>query len=221
MAKKGLDAEAAGSPNALNDEQLVLMAILTAIMRGTEVFIVTRDSDVLEQYFKALCLMKENYRAMHVAKLYAASPYTMPFREVPIVNDGVHIPEFSGTSFLQFETTDVDFNPLPARFNFVNVYCLLLGGKPPDMRVTYSCFCAEKEMAEMLEVKARTGGLNTDKLDGRNCTIRTVPMTPENHRVIVSIGQETILPFGNLGSFHINDLNNTLVQNEQFTHLSF
>ncbi len=30
-----------------------------------------------------------------------------------------------------------------------------------------------------------------------------------------------ILPFGNLGSFHINDLNNTLVQSEQFTHLSY
>ncbi len=67
MAKKGV-AEA-DSPNVLNDEQLVLMAILTAIIRGTEVFIVTRDNDLLEQYYKALILMKEHYRAMHFGEL--------------------------------------------------------------------------------------------------------------------------------------------------------
>jgi hypothetical protein len=184
IARKGL--EAANSPNMLTDEQLVVMAILTAIVRGTEVFIITRDADVLEQYFKVLSLMKEHYRAMHVAERYAANPHSMPFREVSIHSDGVSIPEFSGNSVLQFETTDVEFNPLPAGFNFVNIYCLVLGGRASHMRVTFSCFCAEKEMAQMLKVKARTGGLNTEKLDGRNCTIRTEPLTPENHRVTVS-----------------------------------
>jgi len=72
IAKKGL--EAADSPNKLTDEHFVVMAILTAIMRGTEVLILTRDPDVLEQYVKLLCLMKEHYRAMLVAERYAASP---------------------------------------------------------------------------------------------------------------------------------------------------
>jgi hypothetical protein len=176
---------------------------------------------VLEQYFKVLSLMKEHYRAMHVAERYAANPHSMPFREVSIHSDGVSIPEFSGNSVLQFETTDVEFNPLPAGFNFVNIYCLVLGGRASHMRVTFSCFCAEKEMAQMLKVKARTGGLNTEKLDGRNCTIRTEPLTPENHRVTVSIGKETILPFAKLGNFGMNDLNNTLFENEEHTLLSF
>ena len=91
IAKKGL--EAANSPNKLTDEHLVVMAVLTAIMRGTEVFIVTRDPDVLEQYYKLLCLMKEHYRAMLVAERYAASPESMPFREVPIESDGVAPPK--------------------------------------------------------------------------------------------------------------------------------
>jgi hypothetical protein len=117
IAKKGL--EEANSATRLTDEQLVVMAVLTGIMRGSEVFIITRDTDLLEQYVKITLLVKEHYRAMLVADRYAANPDTLPFREVPIVNDGVHIPPFSGSSVLQLETTDLEFNPLPEEFHFV------------------------------------------------------------------------------------------------------
>jgi hypothetical protein len=218
IAKKGL--EAAESPNKLTDEQLVVMAVLTAIMSGSEVFIVTRDADVLEQYFKVLCHMKEHYRAMLVADLYAANASAIAFRKVAIPSDGVQIMQFSGSSFLELVTTDVEFNPLAPKFHSVNVYCLLLGGEPQGMKVTFCCFCAETEMAQMLRVKVVTGGLNTDKLDGRNCTIHTAPLTRENHRVVVSIGKETTLPFGNLGNFGITDFTNTLFENELHSVLS-
>ncbi len=218
MAKKGVDG--VDSPNILTDEKLVLMAIITAITRGQEVFIITRDTDVLEQYYKALNLMKEHYRAMCVGERYAANPQAIPFREVPLFNDSVHIPEFEGDSILQLETTDLEFNPLPRTFRFVNVYCLVLGGGPSDFKVSYCCFCAEREMAQMLKIKVATGGLSTDKLGGRNCTIRTAPLLPGNHRVIVSIGKERIVKFAG-GNFGVNDLNNALFQNEQKTDLSY
>lgn len=217
IAKKGLGAS---SPNKLTDEQLVVMAVMTAILRGTEVIIVTRDADLLEQYFKVVCLMKEHYRAMLVADRFAATPEAMPFKEVPVHNDGVHIPPFYGTSVLRLETTDVEFNPLPPVFHFVSVYCLLLDGGPEKMKVTFSSFCAETEMAQMLRVKAITGGLSTDKFDGRNCTINTAPSTRENHRIIVSIGKETVLPFGSFGSVGVDDFTNTLFENELQTHVS-
>jgi hypothetical protein len=217
MAKKGVDG--ADSPNVLTDEQLVLMAIITAITRGQEVFIITRDTDVLEQYYKALNLMKEHYRAMCVGERYAANPKAMPFRQVPLFSDGGHLPEFEGDSILQLETTDLEFNPLPRTFSFVNVYCLVLGGGPCDFKVSYCCFCAEREMAQMLKIKVAADGLSTDKLGGRNCTIRTAPLLPENHRVIVSIGKERIVKFAG-GNFGVNDLNNALFQNEQKTNLS-
>ncbi len=102
----------------------------------------------------------------------------------------------------------------------MNVYCLVLGGRQSDMKVTFCCFCAEKEIAQMLRIKTETGGLNTDKLNGRNCTIRTAPLTPTNHRVVVSIGYERIIQFAG-GSFRANDLNNTLFENEQQTTLYY
>jgi hypothetical protein len=218
LARKGLE-EVAKSAYRLADEQLVVLAAMTAIMRGKEVFIVTRDPDVLEQYYKVINLMKEHYRAMLVADRYAANPSSMPFREVPVERDGVRVPEFSSSSILQLETTDAEFNPLPAKFHFVVIYCLLLGGEPAKMKVTYCSFCAETEMAQMLRVKASTGGLSTNKFDGRNCTISTAPLTPENHRVVVSIGKETVVPFGNYGSFGFDDFYNTLFENERTTRI--
>ena len=219
IAKKGQNA--ANSPNKFVDEELVVMAASTAILKGRETFIISRDPDVLEQYFKVLCLMKEHYRAMLVAEKYAANPEAMPFRELPIKNDGKEPQRFSGSSFLQFETTDVEFNPLPAKFHFVNVYCFLLGGDLPKMKATYCCFCAETEMAEMLRVKTASEGLSTDKLGGRNCAIHTVPLSPETCKVVVSIGMDTIVPPGKADGFRLDDFLNTVCENELHTHLSY
>ena len=215
LARKGI--EAANSPNKLTDEELVVMAVLTAILRGVEVFIMTRDPDVLEQYFKVLCLMKEHYRAMLAAAQYAANPGSMAFREVAVENDGLHPPEFASSPVLRFEATDSDFNPLPPKFNFTNIYCILLGGDSSVMKVSLSAFCAETEMAQMLRIKASTAGLNTDKFDGRNCIIRTAPLAPEQHQVTVLIGRETMIPFGPFGKVGLNDFNNTLFCNEAQT----
>jgi hypothetical protein len=219
IAKKGM--EAMDSPNWWTDQQLALIAIITAIARGAETFVITHDPDVLEHYFKALCHIKEHYRGMLVAKRFAETPSEIPFREVPNKSDGRHVQEFCSDPILQYETTDKEFNPLPANFHPVNIYCLLLGGKPPKMRVTFSCFCAETEMEELLRIKTRTNGLNTDRLEGRNCSIRTTPLLPDNHRVTVSIGMDTIIRFGPIGNFRFGDFNNTLFENEQVTELIY
>lgn len=219
IARKGLAD--VNSPNRLTDEHLVVSAVLTAILRGSEVFIVTRDPDVLEQYVKLLVLMKEHYRAMLAAECYASNPATMAFREVPVQNDGVHVPTFTGNSFLEFETTDAEFNPLPRKFQFVNIYCMLLGGEATSMKVTFCTFCAETEMARVLKVKASTNGLSTDKFNGRNCIIRTAPLMPDNHRVIVSIGKEMEVPFHGMGNIGVDDFHNALTANELTTRLHF
>jgi hypothetical protein len=216
LARKGLAG--ANSPNRLTDEHLVITAVLTAILRGSEVIIVTRDPDVLEQYYKLLCLMKEHYRAMLAAERYASNPATMHFREVPVENDGVHVPAFTGSSILQFETTDVEFNPLLPKFKFVNIYCILLGGEPAQMKVTSCTVCAETEMARVLKVKTSTNGLSTDKFNGRTCIIHAAPLTNDNHSVIVSIGKETTLPFGAMGRIGVDDFHNALHCNELRTN---
>ena len=219
LAQKGIAA--AGSPNALTDENLVVIAALTAIMRGTEVFIVTRDTDVFEQHFKLMCLIKEHYRAMCAAELYAANPASLPFERVAVINDGVHVPEFTDEYVMRLVTTDKEFNPLPGTFHCVNIYCVLLGGDTTTLKVSWCTFCAETEMIDMLRIKAATGGLSTDKFGGQNCTIRTEPFAPDNHRVIVSIGNEPTRQFGPLGKYRLSDVTNVLFENERHTQVSY
>jgi hypothetical protein len=219
MAQKGI--EAASSPNKLTDEELVVLAVLTAILKGSEVFILTRDQDVLEQYYKLLSHVNEHYRAMLVAEKYASDPNAMDFREVSLTVDEPQITPFEGPSILQFQTTDADFNPLPAEFHFVNIYCLLLGGESPNMKVSFANFCAEMEIARVLRVKAATDGLNTDQLDGKNCKIQTSRLTPQNHRVIVTIGKERTRTLGNGFKVGLSDLYNTLSSNEEHTNVFY
>ena len=210
LARKGIEAQT--SPNKLTDEHLVVTAALTAIMSGSEVVILTRDPDVLEQYAKLCTLMKEHYRAALAAELYAENPAAFAFNEVPLADDSMR-PRFSGESVLRLEASDIEFNPLPRNFHFVCIYCLLLGGEPGNMKVTVSSFCAETEMAHALRMKASTGGLTTDKFDGRNCIILTEHLTPERQKVIVLIGEERKACFGSF-SLGVDDVHNTLTPNE-------
>lgn len=215
LARKGLSVE--DPSNALTDEKLILAAVLTAILRGTETFVVTRDPDLLEQFHKALCLMKEHYRSMLAAEKYANDNSSMEFREVPIEEDGL----FTGSSYLRFETTDVEFNPLRPHFHFVNIYCVLLGGEASDLKLTSCVFCAETEMSAVLKMKAATGGLSTDKFGGRNCLIHTSALQPDRHKVVVSIGNERRVRFGPVRSIGLDDVTNALTCNELSTSLRY
>jgi hypothetical protein len=210
LAKKGLEAR--NSPNRLTDEQLVVTAMLTAILKGSEVVIVTRDADVLEQYAKLCTLMKEHYRATLVAERYAANPAAYAFKKVPLFHESLRA-RFSGDSVLEFETTDTNFNPLPRKFHFVMIYCLLIGGEPDNMKVTVSSFCAETEMAQSLRLKATTNGLTTDKFGGKNCIILTEHLTPDTQKVLVLIGNERKAKFGDFTP-GVDDVHNTLIPNE-------
>jgi hypothetical protein len=84
---------------------------------------------------------------MLVAERYAANTNAMPFREVPVQSDGKHVSAFSGSSVLELETTDLEFNPLSASFHFVIIYCFLLAGEGTQLKLTSCSFSAETEMA--------------------------------------------------------------------------
>jgi hypothetical protein len=219
MALKGIEANS--SPNKLADEELVVLAVLTAILRGSEVFILTRDQDVLEQYFKLTCHVKEHYRAMLVAEKYANDPGAMDFREVHPTSDELQTSPFEGPSILRLRTTDADFNPLGPKYHFVNIYCILFGGEAPNLKATFANFGAETEIAQTLRIKASTGGLSTDRLGGRNCIIETSSLAPHKHGVIVTIGKEKMVTMGDGVQFIYSDLHNTLYSNEQHTKVSY
>jgi hypothetical protein len=216
LAKKGLDSK--GLPNAFNDEQTVVMAVLTAILEGRETYIVTTDTDVPEQFIKLYTLIKEHYRAMLAAERYD-DPSQMGFKEVSLADQPAHNHGWNAAAILELRLPESEFDVLPRRFQSVVVHCILLGRGEKTPTFSYCWFAMDTDAARVLQIKAATRGRSTDRFGDRNLTIRTGPLYAQEHEVIVSIGQEKQFPFGGWGKFGADDFNNVLNCCEEVTRV--
>ena len=159
----GSGANAKVKSHKFNDEALVIMSIVEAICSGKETAVLTRDEDVYEQFYKALWLIDTHYRSMLLADQFATNPEAYPIA-------GRHVDTerkaFEGEVILIRKPSARLMEIVPREYNPVLVHCFFIGDK-----IAHSSFMAEQQMKRMLGVKARTGGLSTDRLDSRNCHI--------------------------------------------------
>lgn len=167
LANDGVKAEAKNSPHIYNDEDLVTRAVLHGIATGNEVTILTTDRGIQEQFYKLVYLIDTNYRSMLIAKKYVEQP-----RNFPASQEEPDLMSFFGlTDCTQIKTSN-DFTRivLPENYEFVMLACQRFGKiEPVDARFWSMAFCAEREMLEVIKIKGKTDGLNTDLLGGRNC----------------------------------------------------
>ena len=154
------------------DEELTVMAALSALLSGNEVTVLTRDHDVQEQFYKLLFLIEIQYWSMLLANRYASDPSA--FSTIPIPkNNSDPQQRFSGDNDLIFAPILDSKNGwrglLPEPRRDVLVQCLWFAGGPSQMTFCPLSFNADLDMVKLLDIKSRTCGLNTDKLEGRNC----------------------------------------------------
>jgi hypothetical protein len=161
-----------GRATAYTDEALVVLAAMHAIQTGQQTVILTRDEDVMEQFYKLRWFLDTHYRGMLTADVYAREFSTFTTHKLADVGD-VITDAFEIEGGLLFERTDEFLQRvLPARSTFVAMHCWLLR---EDER-TQMIFGAEREMERLLFVKGKTGGLNTNLLNERNCHIWLAPL---------------------------------------------
>ena len=160
--------------NSLADEELVVTAALTAIATGRETIILTRDTDVFEQYVKLMHMLSADYACYRYAEAHYHNPEGCPLF-------GLDIPQERAASF-GLRGKELHQVILPARemdrlwpesFTPVHAYCVLVGNHCLDPRVSIGAFCLETEMTWMLDAKGRTGGKNTERFPGRNMVVGT------------------------------------------------
>lgn len=174
MAKKAMADY--GKPNLLADEELVAWAILYAIATGRETTILTRDSDVMEQFYKAIYLLDTHYRGMLIADHYSLHPWTFEHRTLSDEERRWMSMAFRGDDDTLIRLPrDYESTLLPPTVLSVMVYCWLFRGRPPEIHIDGLTFGAETAMARLLDVKAITRGLNTNLLQGRNCHVCVAP----------------------------------------------
>jgi len=145
------------------DESLVYETIANGVRTGRPTLLLTRDRDLLEQFYKLCWLLDTHYRAMLIADAFVEQPDLFAQLAPPKISQWGEI--FDATNSLLWATPDTRMNDfLPPKPHFVAVECWVLGRTAFERLV----FGAETEMADLLNVKGRTYGLVSEGLEGRN-----------------------------------------------------
>jgi hypothetical protein len=167
LGRKGLTRHP-GAPAGADDE-VVYLATAYALVTGKTTMILTKDEDLQEQFYKLIWLLDTHYRATLLADYYAAAPWS--FEHLGSAPDHPWVRGRFESLVLVRKPVAVDRRVLGREFHFVPVMCLLLGRQLAELT-----FGAETEMQRVLEVKAATGGLNTEKLSGLNLHFWLAPL---------------------------------------------
>ena len=212
LAKKGLDDNS--KPNFATDEQLVVAATFQAILSGREATILTFDGDLLEQFYKCISIIDTSYRSMLAADSIRETPENVLQFSIP----------HQGVFHLLFRTNGIEAMELPhgflewvlpTNYSFVNVHCWRFAHSTDRLKIAALNFCAEKEIAKLLDIKGRSVGTNTELLGGKNLHIMLAPPFPNGLGGKAIIGEDRLIPFGH-SAFPMIDLNYVLMEVEHF-----
>lgn len=144
------------------DESLVYFAFEHALRTGRPTVVLTKDEDVLEQFYKLWWLIDIHYRASLIADYYANNRFSFPLHAFPHFKNAQEIFDLRNAVLAELGPQRmVSF--LPRNFTFVSIECWLI--RKEMMRMTLG---AETQMYRVLRIKGATGGLVSDKLEGRN-----------------------------------------------------
>lgn len=150
------------------DEELVVWAVVSAVLSGRETVILTRDTDVMEQFYKMVYLLDTHYRSCLIA--HAVSLFPSKFTDVVFEK---RLPPLEmmqpNQAVVKSMPYRFDDRVLPHDHTPVSVQCWLFGGDPLRLSLASLSFLAEREMKCVINAKGCTNGMNTYRLNGKNC----------------------------------------------------
>ncbi len=169
-----------GKPVLCTDEHLVYHAISYALETGQPTAILSGDNDVASYFRHTIEMMLNHYRAMVIVNRYADDPASFTVAPIPA--------EAAGGYFMPADDVQsIDLGHLrgypepPGESKPVAISCMTV----TPHHVSELIFNAETGMHRVIRVKGETGGLNTNRLDGRNLYAWPALIgVPDRHGVI-------------------------------------
>lgn len=181
--------------NFLADEELVVSAVLTAILTGETTAILTRDTDVFEQFTKLFELLTNDYACYRFGIVRHFSPKGVPMFPLSI-SPGAEEPHgFLGTEVehVVLPRHEVERLP-PSTHTPVHCFCVLVGNTCDDPKISIVGVCLEREMDALLEVKSKATGRNTEYFGNKN-VIAGVHVQPDRNGILFTLGEELIIDY--------------------------
>jgi hypothetical protein len=201
-------------------ETLVYLAMKTGIETGREIVILSKDEEVLEQFYKLQWLLDTHYRVMLLADAYAAEPSRFVTHPMPTSSDPRLKDAFIGDNDVLVERplrliSGPHAPILPTYCRSVTVHCWIAGE-----RLTRMVFCAEREMERLLHTKAATGGLNKYKFGEKNLHLWLAPLNiPKTLRECAAIVRDRRTKSASgLTEMPLFDANQAIYTGERFMH---
>jgi hypothetical protein len=216
IARKGWEGR--GKANLFADEELVISAVLTAIMRGTEVVILTRDNDLAFQVIELMSTIGAQYETMCAAAYFADNmeEHKHRFANPLRAPEGVNHP-FAGKSGIAFTFSSDSFPPLPPFIPAV-VHCLVFSGATKDQKLFSVTYCGETGMRKLLDVKKTTQGKNTDRFGDKNAYLTRDPIDPVKRQCFILCEENYVHRHG-LTISTIDIIQASLVKRAKFHYL--
>ena len=166
FAKAGLnDVSKKGILN-INDESLVVLSFFWALQNENPVCLVTTDRHVFNIFFKLECMIDLHYRSHLAASLAANGFYGNPIK---FSGEGAN-KHFSGECGLYLHKSPHFDEVLVPRNKYFGIELILVqeGGT-----LNYLKYTAEPEIKDMLAIRSRTSGRNTELFGDRNFYVDT------------------------------------------------
>lgn len=179
-----------GKPNYTTDEELVVSAVLTGILTGCDVVILTWDTDIQEQYLRLLHLLVGDYNAHRLGEA------------VLDPESGIALGKMDLPSQAWYEGDSIEhigipvgesWKLLPRNPKQLACDCLVFGNHQADMKITRTLFGAEREMRSLLSVIGETGRTSR-RFGDRNITGGT-HLAAEKQYCYFVVGKEKLINF--------------------------
>jgi hypothetical protein len=208
-----------GRPIALDkwatDESLVYLAAAHALETGRPTVVLTKDQDVLEQFYKLWWFLDTHYRAMLMAEYYARNRFAFPIESFPSVRHARKLFDLRNGLLVNMGPQRMNA-VLPREPTFVSVECWLVGKE-----MTRLTFGAETGMYRLLKIKGATGGLVSDQLEGRNLHPWLAPL-PLGDKIADCVGvvyDRTVEAAGSRARVGMFDITHAVNNHERFSSL--
>lgn len=198
-----------GKRNYMADEELVVSAVVNASMTGQTTTILTRDTDVFEQFTKLCEMVTADYKCFRFGEVRFYNPDGMPMGEIPIPPTSMKEHGFLGESVENIVMPDYEADRLPPyEHDPVHCFCVLVGNTCEDPKVSIAGYCLETEMSGLLLTKGRSNGKNTPHFGDMNVVIGSMN-TANKIDVMFALGQERMVDYEGV-TVSWNDLQHAL-----------
>ena len=118
-----------------------MLAVMSSILTGHETIILTRDNDLLEQFYKLIYLIDTHYVSMLVADEYVKQPMNFPAMDMPSVTETQNLFDGDNNELIWLPGGYLKSPALlPTVFEFVQLYCFCLAKIDNRERVSFLNF---------------------------------------------------------------------------------